>query len=60
LEETPSFRAFFFGHEPIGAPSRSEIHAHLAFAADLARHRLLIIANMCSKAVSPHAPNDNT
>jgi CRISPR-associated protein Csb2 len=36
--------AFFSGHEPNGAPSRSGIHAHLAFAADLVRHRLLIVA----------------
>lgn len=36
--------AFFSGHEPNGAPSRSGIHAHLAFAADRVRHRLLIVA----------------
>jgi len=35
---------FFSGHEPNGAPLRSGIHAHLAFAADLVRHRLLIVA----------------
>ena len=35
--------AFFSGHEPNGAPSRNGIHAHLAFAADLVRHRLLIV-----------------
>lgn len=35
---------FFSGHEPGGAPLRSGIHAHLSFAADLARHRLLIVA----------------
>lgn len=36
--------AFFSGHEPNGTPSRSGIHAHLAFAADLVRNRLLIVA----------------
>jgi CRISPR-associated protein Csb2 len=39
-----SVPGFFSGHEPNGAPSRSGIHAHLAFAADLKRNRLLIIA----------------
>jgi CRISPR-associated protein Csb2 len=36
--------AFFSGHEPNGMPACSGIHAHLAFAADLVRHRLLIVA----------------
>lgn len=36
--------AFFSGHEQNGAPLRSGIHGHLAFAADLARNRLLILA----------------
>lgn len=36
--------AFFSGHEPNSAPPRSGIHAHLAFAADVMRHRLLIVA----------------
>ncbi|CAG0959893.1 hypothetical protein BURK2_00673 [Burkholderiales bacterium] len=36
--------AFFSGHEPNGRPLRSGTHAHLAFAADIVRRRLLIIA----------------
>jgi CRISPR-associated protein Csb2 len=36
--------AFFSGHEANGKPSRGRIHAHLAFAADLEKNRLLIIA----------------
>jgi CRISPR-associated protein Csb2 len=39
-----SLPGFFSGHEPDGAPSRSGTHAHLAFATDLVRHRLLIVA----------------
>jgi CRISPR-associated protein Csb2 len=39
--ELPSF---FSGHEPNGAPLRGGIHAHLAFAADVVRQRLLIVA----------------
>jgi len=35
---------FFSGHQSSGEPSRSGAHEHLAFAADLARQRLLIIA----------------
>ena len=35
---------FFSGHEPNGAPSRHETHSHLAYAADLSRNRLLVIA----------------
>lgn len=47
--------AFFSGHEPNGAPLRSGIHAHLAFAADLARHRLLIIAPHALEGRQPTA-----
>jgi len=51
---------FFTGHEPNGAPSRSGIHAHLAFAADLARHRLLIIAPHLLEGRQPtHAEREN-
>lgn len=35
---------FFSGHQPSGEPSRSGAHEHLAFAADLSRRRLLIVA----------------
>lgn len=35
---------FFSGHAPDGAPARSGHHAHLAFVADLARSRLLVLA----------------
>ena len=35
---------FFSGHEPNGAPARNETHSHLAYAADLSRNRLLVIA----------------
>ncbi len=48
--------AFFSGHEPNGAPSRSGIHAHLAFAADLARHRLLIVAPHVLEGRQPMRP----
>jgi CRISPR-associated protein Csb2 len=40
-EELP---AFFTGHAADGAPSRSGRHAHLAFAFDAPRQRLLIVA----------------
>jgi len=48
--------AFFSGHEPNGAPSRSGIHAHLAFAADLVRHRLLIVAPHVLEGRQPTRP----
>lgn len=48
--------AFFSGHEPNGAPSRSGIHAHLAFAADLVRHRLLIVAPHVLEGRQPTHP----
>jgi len=35
---------FFTGHAEDGTPLRSGFHAHLAFAADLARQRLLIVS----------------
>ncbi len=35
---------FFSGHQPSREPSRSGAHEHLAFAADLLRRRLLIVA----------------
>lgn len=35
---------FFIGHENDGTPARSGNHAHLAFAPDLERKRLLVIA----------------
>lgn len=35
---------FFTGHEVDGSPSRSGGHDHLAFAADISRERLLVIA----------------
>jgi CRISPR-associated protein Csb2 len=35
---------FFTGHELNGAPARNGTHSHLAFAADLTRNRLLVIA----------------
>lgn len=47
---------FFSGHEPNGAPSRSGIHAHLAFAADLVRHRLLIVAPHVLEGRQPTHP----
>lgn len=48
--------AFFSGHEPNGAPSRSGTHAHLAFAADLVRHRLLIVAPHVLEGRQPTRP----
>lgn len=48
--------AFFSGHEPNGAPSRSGNHAHLAFAADLVRHRLLIVAPHVLEGRQPTRP----
>lgn len=44
IGERKRLPVFFTGHEPDGAPLRNGNHAHLAFAADLARNRLLIIA----------------
>jgi CRISPR-associated protein Csb2 len=35
---------FFSGHEPDGAPTKSDQYAHLAFVFDAARSRLLVIA----------------
>lgn len=48
--------AFFSGHEPNGVPSRSGIHAHLAFAADLVRQRLLIVAPHVLEGRQPTPP----
>jgi CRISPR-associated protein Csb2 len=44
---------YFTGHEPDGAPARSGRHAHLAFAYDEARHRLLVIAPHVVERRSP-------
>jgi CRISPR-associated protein Csb2 len=35
---------YFTGHEADGAPARGGRHAHLAFVADLARRRLIVVA----------------
>jgi CRISPR-associated protein Csb2 len=44
---------FFTGHEIGGAPLRTGHHAHLAFAADLPRRRLLVIAPHILEAREP-------
>lgn len=48
--------AFFSGHEPNGAPSRSGIHRHFACSADLARCRLLVIAPHMLEGRQPTFP----
>ncbi|MBV5273381.1 MAG: type I-U CRISPR-associated protein Cas5/Cas6 [Lamprocystis purpurea] len=45
--------AFFSGHAPTGDPLREGNHGHLAFAADLSRHRLLILAPHLIEARAP-------
>jgi CRISPR-associated protein Csb2 len=35
---------FFSGHEPDGSPANDPDHSHLAFVADFARNRLLVVA----------------
>jgi CRISPR-associated protein Csb2 len=51
-----SLPKFFTGHEPDGSPSRDVAHAHLAFAADLIRGRLWVIAPhlLEGRGVTPH------
>lgn len=44
---------FFSGHEPNGGPARGETHSHLAYAADLAGNRLLVIAPFPLERRSP-------
>lgn len=45
--------AFFTGHESDGTPARKGSHIHLAFVADLARSRLLIVAPHMLEGRSP-------
>lgn len=47
---------FFTGHQPDGEPLRSGAHRHLAFVADLARERLLVIPPHQLGRRNPTAP----
>ena len=55
LGEDRSLPPFFTGHSPNGAPLRPGDHRHLAFAADLARQRLLIITPHLLEGREPDA-----
>ncbi|WP_295432976.1 type I-U CRISPR-associated protein Csb2 [uncultured Thiodictyon sp.] len=53
LDRGARLPAFFCGHTPSGEPLREGNHAHLAFAADLRRSRLLVLAPHLIEARAP-------
>jgi CRISPR-associated protein Csb2 len=54
LGERQPLPLYFTGHQSNGTPARSGFHAHIAFAADLPRSRLLIIAPQVFERRAPN------